>query len=162
MSVVYDRAFGLLRQGDVANVEKGLAMLEAEVIARPEDSKALFEYAGGFDFLGREAEACIHYGRLAQAGVGNLPPEDQPRFFVQFGSTLKNCGRLPESRALLRAGLERFPDFTALRAFLALTEHADGQHRAAMRELFAVLLAEPMEGSLRTYSRALRGYASKL
>ena len=124
--------------------------------------KALFEYAGGFDFLGREAEALPHYQKVYQAGYEKLPLDDQPRLFVQLGSTLRNLKYLPESRDVLRHGLRHFPQCQALKAFLALTEYSSGNHSTSLQLLFEVMLEKPADSSVAEYSRALRWYSENI
>lgn len=56
-SQTYAEADALLRKGDPASIGKALVMLGQITASEPENAKAWFEFAGAFDFLGREAEA---------------------------------------------------------------------------------------------------------
>lgn len=103
------RAYRLIRTGDPASIAVGLNLLRYDVDARPHDVQALFDYAGAFDLLGREAEALSLYERVL-AGVDQLPLDDRPRLYVQLGSTLRNLGDMDRSRQVLIAGQQRFPD----------------------------------------------------
>jgi tetratricopeptide (TPR) repeat protein len=162
MSHVYETAFQLLKAGDPVSVDQGVALFRAEVEARPADMKALFEYAGAFDFLGKEAEALPHYEKVLQAGYEELPEDDQPRLFVQLGSTLRNLKQFVRSREVLLQGLQKFPDFQAIKAFLALTEYSSGDHAKAMQLLFEVTLENRPDPSISDYRRALGRYSEKI
>jgi tetratricopeptide (TPR) repeat protein len=111
MSQIYVEAFKLLKLGEKESVDRGFDLLRKEVEARPSDMKALFEYAGAFDFMGQEAQALPHYEKVLEVGYDSLPQEDQPRLFVQLGSTLRNLKRFSESRDALLKGLEHFPGY---------------------------------------------------
>jgi tetratricopeptide (TPR) repeat protein len=158
---ICESAYQLLKQGDPLSIEQGLSMLRREVKSRPSDARALFEYAGAFDFLGRESEAAPLYQRVLADGCERLPIEDQPRLFAQLGSTLRNLKRFDESREVLQQGIERFPEFQALRAFLSLTEFSAGQPEKSVQLLFGLVLQSP-DSSIRNYSRALGWYVEKI
>lgn len=159
---VYEHAFQLLRLGDTTSIEKGLALLLAEVEAHPLDAKARFEYAGAFDFIGLEVEALKHYERVLEYGYERLPLEDQPRLFVQLGSTLRNLKQFSKARSTLSQGLKKFPSYTALKAFLALTEYSCGNHAESVKLLFETLLVNPTDTSLQRYGNALRRYSDRV
>lgn len=159
---LFSRAFDLLRSGDPSSVDEALLMLRKEVDSKPGDMKALFEYAGAFDFLGRESDALAQYLKIFEKGHQALPPEDQPRLYVQLGSTLRNVGSLPESKRILLEGLSHFPKNQALRAFLALTEHSLGNHAESTRLLMEVVLEPQKDAMMLDYARALGWYAGKL
>lgn len=162
MTSVYETADQLLKTGDDASIVRALALLRAEVEARPDDSKARFEYAGAFDYLGREAEALPHYQAVLAAGPGRLPADDRPRLYLQLGSTLRNLRRFEESREVLTRGLAEHPDFLALRAFLALTEYSAGDPERSITLLLEALMEKPAQPSIERYSRALRYYTRQL
>ena len=159
---LYARAFELLRSGEPASIDQALTMLRKEADANPDDFKALFEYAGAFDFLGREKDALPHYLKIFEQGHQRLPVDDQPRLYVQLGSTLRNLSSLPESKSILSEGIKYFPKYKALRVFLALTEHSLGNHAQAMQLMIEVTLEGTSDSSLVDYTRALGWYASKL
>jgi tetratricopeptide (TPR) repeat protein len=150
----------LQREDDLASVQEGLALLHRQVELHPHDPRAWFELAQAYDGLGRQEEAIGPYRRTLELGPEGLPEEDRPRLFLQMGSTLRNLGRYRDSRQILQEGLERFPDFTALRAFLALTEHSAGRFSEASR-LWASCLY-PQDDSLHDYRRALSWYCQHL
>jgi thioredoxin-like negative regulator of GroEL len=110
---------------------------------------------------GFESEADDAYQAVRALGLHRLSAEDRPRWYVQAGSTLRLLGRLSESRAVLLEGVARFPDYLAIRAFLAVTELAAERPQSAAASLFDALMrvAEP---SLRFYERALNVYRHEI
>ncbi|MGH7728311.1 MAG: tetratricopeptide repeat protein [Vulcanimicrobiaceae bacterium] len=143
-------------------VERGLALLHAWCDAAPEDARAWYAFGGALDTLGREHEAREAYEQVCRIGIDALGADQRAGFYVAFGSTLRNVGDLPRSRALLADGFARYPEVAALRAFAALTEVSFGELRAAIDLLFEALLMEEGDGSIGRYRRALRGYADEL
>ncbi|MGP6157177.1 MAG: tetratricopeptide repeat protein [Vulcanimicrobiaceae bacterium] len=139
--------------------ERGLALLRAWIDASPDDPRAWFEYGGALDFLDCKHEALEAYDRVVAIGIDALPLEDRPRLHAQLGSTLRNLGDLERSRALLEAGLERYPRANAIRVFLALTELAADRPHAAVDLLFDALLTADEDDSLAVYRGALLRYA---
>lgn len=153
------RAFELLSQP--ATAAEGLRLLEDQVGREPDSARALFDLGSAYDALDRESEADALYQRVRAIGLERLPMDEQPRWFVQAGSTLRLLGRLDESRKVLSEGIGRYPDYIALRAFAALTELADGQPDAAALSLLDALLRFD-NPSLRYYGRALRAYRDEI
>ncbi len=105
--------------------------------------------------------------RRRSASTSERWNEDSPeiirrRCFLQYGSTLRNLGRIDDSlRAFARARAE-FPESVALGAFEALTFHADGRPNTALASLL-VLLADHVDApELDRYKPALRGNAHYL
>lgn len=125
----------------------------------PEHPRVLYELGGVYDTAGAEATALSFYERAMERGLtGDL----RRRCSLQYGSTLRNLGRIDDSlRAFARARAE-FPDSVALEAFEALTFHADGRPNTALASLL-VLLAEHVDApDLERYKPALRGNADYL
>ena len=156
-------AFELLKTEDPAQVEGGLRFFQQRTIDVTDDAGAGFAYGGALDFSDRAEEAIIAYGRVFDLGVERLPLDDQPKLYVQAGSTLRNLGRLAEARTLLEEGIRRFPHFRALPAFLALVEVSAGNQHTAIRLLFDALLADGSDdSSIQQYRRALAWYAGEI
>lgn len=128
----------------------------------PKNVTGWFRYASVLDRAGKEFLALSAYQVVVKLGVQRLPKQNQPRFYLQFGSTLRNCGRLKGSRRVLKTGIRKFPDHQALVAFLALTEYSLGNHSTATRLLGKVLMATHRDRSLQEYSRALSFYLKRL
>lgn len=159
----YDDADALIHSDDAGKVQEGLAWLRRHAEANPDDAVAWFEYGGALDYTDHEVEAMVAYGRAFDIGVEHLDPEDQPRIYVQAGSTLRNLGRLDEARTLLAEGRGRFPEVRALTVFLALVEVSAGRHRRAIDLLLEALLAgDEGDDSIAWYRRALAWYADDI
>jgi tetratricopeptide (TPR) repeat protein len=158
-----EEAMQLVYTEEPAAVAQGLEVLRERAEGNPDDAERWFVYGGALDFSDRPEEAIVAYGRVFDIGVEALPANDQPRIYVQAGSTLRNLGRIREARTLLTEGMRRFPSFRAIPAFLALVEVSDGEERAAVDLLFdALLLEESGDDSIATYRRALTWYAGNL
>jgi Tetratrico peptide repeat len=133
-----------------------LAAVLALADERPaDDPDALFERAGAYDYVGREAQAEPLYRQALAAGLAGVR---RPRAVIQLASTLRNLGRPAEGAALIRAE----PDFPAdmadaRAAFLALTLLDSGRPDEALGR---ALLA--LAGHLVDYRRALTHYANEL
>jgi tetratricopeptide (TPR) repeat protein len=151
----------LLESDDAVDAARGAAILCEWDAAHPDDAHAQYLIASACDSAGREAEAMRHYERALAIGVERLPPGRRPEIFVQAGSTLRNLGRTDEARALLEAGIARFPHYRALRVFLALLERGAGDHAKAAGLLLDVLAMDE-DASLARYRRSLRGYVDEL
>lgn len=141
-------------------VEEALQAYHAITVKHPESAKAWFELAGAYDLLGREREALPHYEQTAALGDATLPPEDRPRLYVQWGSTLRNLQKFEAAQKVLDEGLAKFPGYGALLAFRGLVAYSYGSHREAARLFLSGALAA--DGSIEEYSRALRFYREKL
>lgn len=126
---------------------------------QPQDVRALMAAAYACDRLGYEAEAVVYYDRAWAVGV---PGDQRVGFLVGYGSTLRNVGRVPDSIQRLQEGLADYPQSTALRAFLALALHSNGQPSAAMASLLYAALRAASEDGFEGYDRALRSYADEL
>src|SRR5687767_385542 len=75
-------------------------------VRHPDDARVMFAYAGALDFAGREAEAVAPYRRARELGLAD---DLLPRWYVQFGSTLRNIGAHAEAVALLTEGQQAYP-----------------------------------------------------
>lgn len=151
-----DRIRALNRSGQFAD-----ALLAArELVARfPDNGRAHFVLGGAFDFQDREAEAVPPYQRAWELG---LRGEDVPRFYVQYGSTLRNVGEFDESVRVLQEGRERFPGDAAIQAFLALALFSAGDPAAALATALTLLLENAEAVNMSGYERALREYVAEL
>ena len=133
---------------------------------RPGDAKAWFELAGAYDFQGQENDALPRYNKVMELGVESLPLDDQPRIYIQLGSTLRNLKLYTQSKEILRQGAQHFPTVTAIKAFLALTEYSSGNHQESSRQLFQALLSQAGndsdDKSISDYRRALSNYIATL
>jgi tetratricopeptide (TPR) repeat protein len=121
---------------------------------RPSDGAAQLAAACALDRVGREAEALPRYQAALDLGV---PGDERRRALVGYGSTLRNCGRIDDAIARLGEAVVEFPDYPALRCFLALALHSGGHRAAALATLLDVVL-ELEGGALDGYHRALHHY----
>jgi tetratricopeptide (TPR) repeat protein len=146
-----------------AQVEEALAWLKQRAESHPNDAVDWFRYGGGLDQSGREAEAIVAYRRVFDLGVEHLDSIDQPRIYVQAGSTLRNLGQLDEARELLEEGRRRFPAVRVLAVFQALVEVTAGQDRRAIDLLFDVILGEGSgDPSIGWFPRSVAAYAAEI
>ncbi|WP_243844225.1 tetratricopeptide repeat protein [Salinibacterium sp. ZJ454] len=84
------------------------------------------------------------------------------RCYLQYGSTLRNLGRLDESVTVFTQARREFPDSVALGAFESLTLHAAGQVNTALGRLLALLADHLHSEEIDRYKPAMRGNAEYL
>ena len=84
------------------------------------------------------------------------------RCYLQYGSTLRNLGRLDESLTVFAQARGEFPDSVALGAFESLSLHAAGQVNTALGSLLALLADHVHSEEIERYKPALRGNAEYL
>jgi predicted Zn-dependent protease len=150
------RAIDLRERGELEEARQLLLELRAE---RPDDPQVAVQTAWVHDSMGLEEEAVEHY---EAALAGDLTEADARGAYLGLGSTLRTLGRDEDSDRILRQGIERFPDFPALRAFHAMTLYNLGRPREAVQQLLQVLLETADEPSIDRYRRALTAYAEDL
>lgn len=126
----------------------------------PDDAEVQFALGGAYDSVGSEREAVAPYQRARSLGL----PEDQlSRWYVQYGSTLRNNGDLAGATTTLTEGHARFPDDLPITIFLALAQHTAGDLGSALQVLLHELVR--LEGTpidLHHYARAIGAYADDL
>jgi len=139
--------------------EEALEIAHGLVSRFPDNPGAYFVLAGTFDFQDRGAEAVSPYQRAWELGLSG---DDVPRFYVQYGSTLRNVGQIDESIRVLQEGRERFPDNAAIQAFLALALFSAGRAADALATALLALIQNADGVDLHGYARALREYVAEL
>ncbi|WP_112235668.1 tetratricopeptide repeat protein [Kocuria sp. BT304] len=88
---------------DRSNMQPTIDALKPLYQAHPENSRVLYEIGGAYDTDGQEEKAANFYERALAHGLsGDL----LRRCYLQYGSTLRNIGRVEESLAVFRL----FPD----------------------------------------------------
>ena len=157
---IYKKADQLLRSSDPGSADAALSLLKSHVEAHPQDAKGWFELAGGYNFLGREVDALPCYEKTRSLGLDKLPLEDQPRLYIQLGSTLRNLKKYEESKKVLLEGIAHFPNTAALKAFLGLTEYSSGNPGTAAKLFLKVSLTH--DESIKDYTRALKYYEEQI
>jgi tetratricopeptide (TPR) repeat protein len=127
--------------------------------AHPENPRVLYELGGAYDTAGDEATALGFYERAMETGLSG---DIRRRCFLQYGSTLRNLGRIDDSSAVFARGRAEFPDSVALGAFESLTLHAAGRKDTALANLLRLLADHVDAPELDRYKPALRGNADYL
>lgn len=130
------------------------AMRDLAEVCPATDGRAAFELAGMYDSMGFEAEAGAEYGRALELG---LDATRHAQLAVQYGSTLRNLGRLDEAIAVLQAAPTHESTGSAPRAVLALALHSAGRKDEALR-----VAIEAQIETLPRYQRSMRNYAAAL
>ena len=135
--------------------DEGVAVMHALADTCPAtDGRAAFELAGMYDSMGFEAEAGAEYERALEIG---LDEARHAQLAVQYGSTLRNLGRLDEAIAVLRAAPTHESTGSAPRIVLALALHSAGRKDEALR-----VAIEAQIDALPRYQRSMRDYARAL
>jgi len=135
--------------------EEGVAAMRVLADTCPaRDGRAAFELAGMYDSMGFEAEAGAEYERALQLG---LDEARHAQLAVQYGSTLRNLGRLDEAIAVLRTAPTHESTGSAPRVVLALALHSAGRKDEALR-----VAIEAQIDALPRYQRSMRDYALAL
>jgi len=135
--------------------DEGVAAMRDLTVACPvTDGRAAFELAGMYDSMGFEEEARAEYERALDLG---LDESRHAQLAVQYGSTLRNLGRLDEAIAVLRAAPTHESTGSTPRIVLALALHSAGRKDEALR-----VAIEAQIETLPRYQRSMRNYASAL
>lgn len=131
--------------------------LLVQLVARnPDDAELQYETACVHDFLGEEASAVAYY---VAALHGKLSDDHLRGAYLGLGSTYRSLGRYPEAEAILRQGLDRFPEANEIKVFLAMVLHNLGQSKAAVECLLTVIAETSSDKEVREYRRAIALYA---
>lgn len=125
----------------------------------PQDANAQIEAAFRCDNQDRESQALVYYERARELGV---PADKSLAFQIGYGSTLRNVGRLAESIEILVGANNQFPEDFAVKVFLALSLHANGNYDSALATMMEVAIKVDNEGALGSYTRALAEYKEEL
>ncbi|MGE0526897.1 MAG: tetratricopeptide repeat protein [Bdellovibrionales bacterium] len=138
-----------------------MALLTEHLERYPNDAQAWYDKASCHDFLGEEREAEPCYRKCFELGWRQLPEEEQPSFFLGFGSTLRNNLKYLDSIDVLKSAVETFPHYPALKVFLALSYYSNREDRAAAEALFSSSLDAAARG-FDGYERAIKQYVEML
>jgi tetratricopeptide (TPR) repeat protein len=156
LNVDLDRIFA---ERDRDNMAPTIAALIPIYDQHPSDARVLYELGGAYDTAGQEATAVGFYQRALDEGLSG---DMRRRCLLQFGSTLRNLGRLQESASLFALARGEFPNSVSLGAFEALTLHAAGLGNSAVGSLLELLADHVEANELERYKPALRGNAEYL
>ena len=149
-------SWNLARDG---RTDEAVAMLRRLTADQPDSAVAWFEFGGMLDWLGREGEALEPYERAAALGP---PPDLQPQWALQYGSTLRNVGRTADAIRVLEEAVRRHPDYPALDLMLALSRLDAGEPALAAGDALRAVLKPDPDGSIERYRRALTAYVEEV
>jgi len=158
-TALYARLDGIFAARDRADMAPTIAALVPIHDEHPNDPRVLYELAGAYDTAGEEATALGFYERAMASGLAG---DIRRRCYLQYGSTLRNLGRIDESVAVFARARAEFPESVALGAFEALTFHAAGRPNTALASLLELLADHVDAPELDRYKPALRGNAEYL
>jgi tetratricopeptide (TPR) repeat protein len=143
----------LRASGKHAEARELLVLLAAR---SPGDAELQYQAACVHDFLGEEVSAIAYY----RAALRGPLAEDHLRgAYLGLGSTYRALGRYIEAEAILRQGLERFPEANEMKVFLAMTLHNLGRSKAAVESLLEVIAQTSSDKEIQAYRRAIAQYA---
>lgn len=146
---------GLWWRFDTSDRAGGVAAMRELAAACPAtDGRAAFELAGMYDSMGFEDEAGAEYERALELG---LDEARHAQLAVQYGSTLRNLGRLDETITVLQAAPVHSSTGSAPRVVLALTLHSAGRTDEALQ-----VALDAQIDTLPRYQRSMRRYSSAL
>jgi tetratricopeptide (TPR) repeat protein len=140
---------------------EAIALIEQFLDSDPLNALHWYDKACCHDFLGEEELAEPSYRKVYEMGWKNLPFHEQGRFFIGFGSTLRNNGKIQDSINILEEGCRLFSEFPALKIFLALSFYSQSNYQRAAE----ILLTSSVDVSaigLGGYERAIRFYSENL
>lgn len=150
------RIFGARDRADMGPTIAALLTLYEQ---HPHNPRVPYEVGGAYDTAGEETTALGFY---EQAMAGGLEGDVRRRCSLQYGSTLRNLGRLDESVTLFARARAEFPESVSLGVFEALTLHAAGRPNRALASLLALLADHVSSADLDRYKPAPRGNAEYL
>jgi tetratricopeptide (TPR) repeat protein len=136
-----------------------ISALHAVLDRHPENPAVLYEVGGAHDTAGEEETAAVYYQRALDAGLDGALLR---QCYLQYGSTLRNLGRIEESLALFDRGCAQFPESESLALFRALTLHAAGRPSQALGSVFELIANRFRTDEVIRYEAALRGNAAYL
>lgn len=150
-----DRVADLWDRFDSYAPEESIALMRSLFAECPaSDGRAAFELAGMYDSMGYEAEAGDAYERALSLG---LDEARHAQLAVQYGSTLRNLGRLDEAISILESAPVHESTGTAPRVMLSLALHSAGRKDESLR-----VAIDAQIDSLPRYQRSMRHYAAEL
>jgi tetratricopeptide (TPR) repeat protein len=151
-----DRIFAARNRDDMGPT---IAALLPILEQHPDDARVLYEVGGAYDTAGEESTALGFYERAMANGLSG---DALRRCYLQYGSTLRNEGRIAESLAVFERARREFPDSVSLAIWVAFSLEAAGRPRAAMAALLDVIADHVDAEELERYRPALRGNAEYL
>ncbi|WP_346845751.1 tetratricopeptide repeat protein [uncultured Rothia sp.] len=140
---------------DRQNMEATIEAFTEIVKENPGHARALYELGGSYDTAGEEEQARIYYEKAREVGL------DGPylkRWYLQYGSTLRNTGELGKSLQIFDEAIEKYPESHAFRAFRAITLFSLERYGQAVGSLLKVIADTGGGEDIDRYRPALHGY----
>ncbi|MFF2275939.1 tetratricopeptide repeat protein [Agromyces sp. NPDC058126] len=144
---------------DRANMQPTIAAFLEVLAEHPEEPEVLYEVGGAYDTAGEEAVAAGYYERAMAAGLSG---DALRRCLLQYGSTLRNLGRLDDSLDVLERARGEFPESDSLKVWHATSLHEAGRNDAAFAIMLELVADRLRTDELLRYEAALRGNAAFL
>lgn len=144
---------------DRAHMQPTIDAFLAVLVEHPDEPEVLYEVGGAYDTAGEEQTAAGYYEQAMAAG---LDGDALRRCLLQYGSTLRNLGRLDESLAVLERARDAFPESDSLKVWHATSLHAAGRHDAAFAIMLELVADRVRTDELLRYGASLRGNAAYL
>lgn len=141
---------------DRADMQPTIDAFEDVLREHPDVPRVVYEVGGAYDTDGQEERALGYYERALELG---LDGELRRRCLLQYGSTLRNLGRLNESLAVFDQAVGDYPSSASLPVFKALTLHAHARPNAAIAELLDAIANHLDSPEITRYEAAIRGNA---
>lgn len=138
------------------NMEPTIQGFEQLVEQNPHHARALYELGGSYDTAGDEQKARIYYEKAREAGLDGVYLK---RWYLQYGSTLRNLGELEKSLQIFDEAINEYPNSYAFQAFRAITLFSLEKHGQAVGSLLKVIAETGQGEDLDRYRPALHGYA---
>ncbi len=151
-----DRIFAARDRNDMQPTIAALLPLYEQ---HPENPRVLYEVGGAYDTAGEEAVALGFYEQAMSRGLAG---DIRRRCYLQYGSTLRNLGRIDDSIAVFARARAEFPESVALGVFESLTLHAAGLPSSALASLLKLLADHVHSEEIDRYKPAMRGNAEYL
>ena len=133
-----------------------LVQLAAEY---PSNPVVQYKAACVYDFLGREREAVPHY---IAAIENELPGNDLRAAYLGLGSTYRTLGQYADAKKILLEGLNRFPEASEMKIFLAMALYNLGEHHEAVSSLVKLVAETTTDENVWNYQRAILFYADDM
>ncbi len=122
----------------------------------PDDATIAFHCATIHDNLGLEAEAIPFYKKAIELGLSGKDLEDA---ILGLGSSYRCLKQYENSLAILKEGVQRFPDNWNIKIFLAMTYYKCGYYGKAMELLLNCLAETSADETIQPYRQAISFYA---
>jgi tetratricopeptide (TPR) repeat protein len=159
MTEVQERMRVIFDARDRANMQPTIDAFLEVLTDHPADPEVLYEVGGAYDTDGQEDLAAAYYERALARG---LEGETLRRCYLQYGSTLRNLGRIDESLAVFSRARCEFPASLSLGVFELLTLHAQGKRDAALAAALILIADNVQTEEIKRYEASIRGNAEYL